>query len=53
MARYAYVWSEQLDSRPVEAPPAPEKGKSRLLITEREDGVMIEFDKFYLFVRPK
>lgn len=54
MARYAYVWanSEKEESKP-EAVQPPVRSKTGVIVTEREDGVLIEFDKFFLFVRPK
>jgi hypothetical protein len=55
MARWAYIWTAENITRepPQPAPPPSYKGRQGVNITEREDGVMIEFDKFYVFVRPK
>lgn len=53
MARYAYVWNSQRDEKPMQPELPPVRSKTGVLIQEREDGVMIEFDKFFVFVRPK
>jgi hypothetical protein len=53
-ARYAYVWDEQEDHKPVEPLPAKQLGKSvGCLITEDSDGVTLEFDKFVIVIKAK
>lgn len=53
MARYAYVWSEQPNARKVAAVPSPIHAKTGFIVSEREDGVSIEFDKFFVFIKSK
>ena len=55
MARYSYVWDKKEDARPIEPTPSPvvTKGKMGFLVNEYGDGVLIEFEKFVVWVRPK
>lgn len=53
MARYGYVWNAREDNASKKPELPPVRSKTGLLIQEREDGVMIEFEKFFVFVRPK
>jgi hypothetical protein len=53
MARYAYVWVPQDTGRAAKPELPPVRSKTGLVVQEQEDGIMIEFDKFYVFVRPK
>lgn len=54
MARYAYAWIETAkDTPPAEPVTTPRKAKTGVTVQEREDGIMIEFDKFFVFIRPK
>lgn len=54
LARYAYVWSEALDARPTKPLPNPViKSRPGVVVEEKEDGIMIEFEKFFVFIRPK
>lgn len=54
-ARYAYIWDQQEGARPVEAvkPTQRKIGKSELKITEIDDGVLLDFEKFTVMIRPK
>jgi hypothetical protein len=52
LARYAYLWAES-DTRPTQPIAAPTRSKTGVIVEERDDGIMIEFDKFFVFVRPK
>jgi hypothetical protein len=53
-ARYAYVWDEKDNSKPVE-PIAPKvTGKSvGCVVTEDSEGVKLEFDKFVILIKAK
>lgn len=53
MARYAYTWSAKEEPRRKVPVSPPARSKMGVIIEEREDGIMIEFDKCYVFVRPK
>jgi len=54
-ARYAYIWDQQDDARPVEPikPTQRKVGTSELKITELDDGILIEMDKFTVMIKPK
>lgn len=55
LARYAYSWAadtKDAPARPI-SPPVRSTGKSALRITEHEEGIELEFDKFIIYVRPK
>lgn len=56
LARYSYVWDKKQDARSMESPPSvplPDLKKSGFIVNEYGDGVMIEFEKFIVWVRPK
>ena len=51
-AKFAYRWIEkEKPQRIVKAEPG--KKKTGLIVQEHEDGVMIEFEKFMVFIKPK
>jgi len=52
MARFSYKW---IDKEPAQKPVQPLvlKKKTGLIVQEHEDGVMIEFEKFIVFIKPK
>lgn len=54
-ARYAYIWDQQENARPVEpvAPTQRKVGKSGLKITEIDDGVLLDFERFTVMIKPK
>lgn len=51
-ARYMYEWPQEKPEKPV-LPSIFPKAKTGVVITEQEDGVLIEFEKFSVFVRPR
>lgn len=53
-ARYAYTLAEE-DEKEVHAVPPPVKLKSKMLVgvSEHDDCVEIEFEKFIIYVKPK
>ena len=54
LARYAYAWSEKVAPPPTPTPPSIlSTKKTGVLITEKDGGVEIEFDKIVIFVRSK
>lgn len=54
LARYAYSWADQKPKTVLPFPPSLlSTKKSGLVITEEDDGVRIEFEKFTVFVKPR
>jgi hypothetical protein len=54
-AKYAYIWGKtdsDATPEPLASPP-PRRTKTGVLIKEHDDGVIIEFEKFTVFVKPK
>lgn len=51
-ARYAYAWANK-EEPGVKTLPPHVRAKTGITVQEREDGVMIEFEKFFVFIRPK
>lgn len=52
-ARYAYTWDRKRDSTVVTPIPAPSFSKTSVSVQETEDGVLLDFEKFTIFIRPK
>lgn len=52
-ARYAYIWDKSRDTVFVPPVPSPSSSKTGVAITETDEGVLVEFDKFVVFIRPK
>lgn len=53
LARYAYMWDKGKDTVKILPVPAPSFSKKAFNIIEQDDGMLIEFDKFSLFIRPR
>lgn len=55
LSRYAYIWpkAKQKPSPETVSPLPSLQGKTGVNITETDGGVLIEFDKFTVFVKPK
>lgn len=57
MARFGYKWSEQEEAppKPLKSVPQPRSlsKKTGVVVTEQDDGVVIEFDKFTVVIKPK
>ena len=51
LARWTYLWDDKV-SRPA-APVSFPAGKTGIVISEKDGGVLIEFDKFTVFVKQK
>lgn len=51
-ARFAYAWANKPETDMKTVPPHA-RAKTGITVQEREDGVMIEFEKFFVFIRPK
>ena len=51
MARYAYLWDDKV-SKPA-VPVSFPAGKTGVTMSEKDGGVLIEFDKFTVFIRQK
>lgn len=51
-ARFAYTWANKPEADMKTMPPHA-RAKTGITVQEREDGVMIEFEKFFVFIRPK
>lgn len=53
-ARYAYVWDDKDDSKPITPlQPAPFGKRATFVITDTPEGALLEFDKFTILIRPK
>jgi hypothetical protein len=53
-ARFAYAWSEKEDSRPVVIQPKIKtKSRAACTISEENGEVTIEFEKFFIVVKPR
>lgn len=55
LARFSYIWDKKEDARPVEPTPSPKSLRKKVgfVVNEYGDGIMIEFEKFIVLVRPK
>lgn len=55
LARFSYIWDKKEDARPVEPVPSPTliKKKTGFIVSDYDDGVLIEFEKFIIMVKPK
>ena len=55
LARYSYIWDKKEDARPVESMPSPKPHtkKTGFIVSEYGDGVMVEFEKFIVLIKPK
>lgn len=55
LARYSYIWDKKEDARPVEpmSPPKSITRKTGFVINEYGDGIMVEFEKFIVLIKPK
>lgn len=53
LARYAYIWDKGKDISKLTPVPSPSSSKSGVNVVEQDDGVLIEFDKFTVFIRQK
>lgn len=54
-ARFSYIWDQKTDSRPVSSNPIARAaaGKVGVSITEIDDGVLLEFQKFTVMIKSK
>lgn len=54
-ARFSYIWDQQVDSRPVQNAPIARAtaGKIGFTVTEIDDGVLLEFQKFSVMIKSK
>jgi hypothetical protein len=54
-ARFSYSWDQKVDSRPVQETPVARAaaGKVGFTITEIDDGVLLEFQKFSVMIKSK
>lgn len=54
-ARFSYIWDQQENSRPVQDTPIARAnaGKIGFTITEIDDGVLLEFQKFTVMIKSK
>lgn len=54
-ARFSYVWDQREDSRPVSDNPIARAmaGKTGFTVTEIDDGVLLEFQKFTVMIKAK
>lgn len=54
-ARFSYIWDQQENSRPVQNTPIARAaaGKVGFTITEIDDGVLLEFQKFTVTIKSK
>ena len=54
LARFAYLWDKKKEAGKARVPMPPQaRGKTGLVITEQDGGVLIEFEKFTVFVKQK
>lgn len=52
--RYAYTWSNKQEEAPRRVPSvSPTQSKTKFLIQESEDGVILEFEKFTVTIKQK
>lgn len=51
-ARYAYTWNETEETEPAPVENATAR-RPTVRITEHENGVSLDFDKFTIFIQPK
>lgn len=54
-ARYSYIWDQKEGSRPVQDAPIARAsaGKVGFTVTEIDDGVLLEFQKFTVMIKAK
>lgn len=54
-ARFAYIWDQQRDSKPINLEPMrrAQAGKVGFTVTEVDDGVLLEFQKFTVMIKQK
>lgn len=54
LARFSYIWDKKEDARPVEPVPSPViSKKTGFIVSEYGDGVLVEFERFTVLIRPK
>ena len=54
-ARFSYIWDKKTDARPMALSPSSSltKRKTGFVVNEYGDGILIEFEHFTVWVRPK